>query len=51
MVFYSVPAGGVGPHIDQYDVFIIQGLGRRHWRVGEKIALKQHCPHPDLRQV
>lgn len=34
MVCYSAPEGGVGPHIDQYDVFIIQGSGKRHWRVG-----------------
>jgi len=46
-----VPGGGVGPHFDQYDVFIIQGTGRRRWRVGEKTELKQHCPHPDLLQV
>ncbi len=51
MVSFSVPGGGVGPHLDQYDVFIIQGVGRRRWRVGEKIAMKQHCPHPDLLQV
>ncbi len=34
MISYSVEGGGVGPHIDQYDVFIVQGQGRRHWRVG-----------------
>lgn len=51
MISYSVPGGGVGPHLDQYDVFIIQGQGRRRWRVGEKIPMKQHCPHPDLLQV
>ena len=51
MISFSVPGGGVGPHVDQYDVFIIQGTGRRRWRVGEKTALKQHCPHPDLLQV
>jgi len=51
MISFSVPGGGVGPHLDQYDVFIIQGTGRRRWRVGEKSALKQHCPHPDLLQV
>lgn len=45
MISYSVPGGGVGPHLDQYDVFIIQGQGRRRWRVGEKIPMKQHCPH------
>ncbi|KAB8313352.1 cupin domain-containing protein [Erwinia endophytica] len=51
MISFSVPGGGVGPHFDQYDVFIIQGTGRRRWRVGEKTPLKQHCPHPDLLQV
>lgn len=51
MISFSVPGGGVGPHLDQYDVFIIQGQGRRRWRVGEKGQLKQHCPHPDLLQV
>ena len=34
MVSFSAPGGGVGPHLDQYDVFIIQGEGKRHWRVG-----------------
>lgn len=29
------PAGGsVGPHLDQYDVFLLQGTGRRHWKIG-----------------
>ncbi|AIX74091.1 MAG: cupin domain-containing protein [Mixta calida] len=51
MISFSVPGGGVGPHLDQYDVFIIQGTGRRRWRVGDKTPLKQHCPHPDLLQV
>ncbi|XDK49005.1 cupin domain-containing protein [Kosakonia cowanii] len=51
MISFSVPGGGVGPHLDQYDVFIIQGTGRRRWRVGDKVPLKQHCPHPDLLQV
>ncbi|MEQ4532143.1 MAG: cupin domain-containing protein [Mixta sp.] len=51
MISFSVPGGGVGPHLDQYDVFIIQGTGRRRWRVGDKTSLKQHCPHPDLLQV
>lgn len=51
MISYSLPDGGVGPHIDQYDVFIIQGMGRRRWRVGERTELKQRLPHPDLLQV
>lgn len=52
MVSFSTPGGGVGPHLDQYDVFIIQGLGKRHWRVGlPDSSLKQFCPHPRLLQI
>lgn len=51
MISFSVPGGGVGPHIDQYDVFIIQGMGSRRWRVGDKLPLKQFCPHPALLHV
>jgi len=36
MVSYAVDQGGVGPHADNYDVFLIQGEGTRHWRVGNK---------------
>ena len=51
MISFSVPEGGVGPHLDQYDVFIIQGAGRRRWRVGNNDVIAQHSPHPDLLQV
>ncbi|MCO7260456.1 ribosomal protein uL16 3-hydroxylase [Dickeya zeae] len=51
MISFSVPGGGVGPHIDQYDVFIIQGMGRRRWRVGDKLPMRQFCPHPALLHV
>jgi 50S ribosomal protein L16 3-hydroxylase len=30
----SLSGGGVGPHCDSYDVFLLQGHGRRRWRVG-----------------
>jgi 50S ribosomal protein L16 3-hydroxylase len=33
MVSYAVPGGGVGPHFDSYDVFLIQARGRRRWRI------------------
>src|ERR1700674_4101511 len=33
MVSYATPGGGVGPHVDSYDVFLLQGEGRRRWRV------------------
>lgn len=50
MVSYATDAGGVGPHFDQYDVFLIQGLGKRRWQVGgmcdSETAL---LPHEDLR--
>ena len=34
MVSYAATGGGVGPHFDQYDVFLIQGRGRRKWQIG-----------------
>ncbi len=34
MVSWASPGGGVGPHIDSYDVFLLQVQGRRRWRVG-----------------
>jgi 50S ribosomal protein L16 3-hydroxylase len=36
MVSYATPGGGVGPHVDSYDVFLLQGPGRRRWRVRAK---------------
>ena len=33
MVSYAVDGGGVGPHVDSYDVFLLQGPGRRRWRL------------------
>jgi 50S ribosomal protein L16 3-hydroxylase len=46
MVSYAVPGGGVGPHFDSYDVFLLQGPGRRRWRVGRQrdLALKPGVP-------
>lgn len=39
MVSYATPGGGVGPHVDRYDVFLLQGPGRRRWRVENKSYL------------
>lgn len=33
MVSYAVDGGSVGAHVDQYDVFLLQGHGRRRWRI------------------
>lgn len=50
MVSYASDGGGVGPHFDQYDVFLIQGLGRRRWRVGPVCDDSTPLlPHADLR--
>ncbi|MDN7123665.1 cupin domain-containing protein [Pseudidiomarina terrestris] len=52
MVSFATEHGSVGAHLDQYDVFIIQGAGQRHWRVGERDAgAEEFCPHPDLKQI
>lgn len=34
MISYATPGGGVGPHLDSYDVFLLQVQGRRRWRIG-----------------
>ena len=33
MVSYAADGGGVGPHVDSYDVFLLQVQGRRRWRI------------------
>jgi len=33
MISYAEDGGSVGAHVDQYDVFLLQGLGRRHWQI------------------
>ncbi|CAM3529432.1 cupin domain-containing protein [Parendozoicomonas haliclonae] len=35
MISYAAPGGGVGPHYDNYDVFLIQGHGQRRWQTGQ----------------
>lgn len=36
MVSYAPKEGGVGPHFDSYDVFLLQGLGHRRWQIAEQ---------------
>ncbi len=40
MVSYAAPGGGVGPHFDSYDVFLVQGEGQRRWRVSHQSDLE-----------
>jgi 50S ribosomal protein L16 3-hydroxylase len=46
MVSYAAPGGGVGPHYDSYDVFLLQAAGRRHWRYGmqKDLRLQRDAP-------
>lgn len=45
MVSYASKGGGVGPHVDSYDVFLLQGSGRRRWQVSHQADLSFQ---PDL---
>jgi 50S ribosomal protein L16 3-hydroxylase len=46
MVSYANDGGGVGPHLDSYDVFLLQLTGCRHWRIGrvKDTALEPNLP-------
>ncbi|GAA4365404.1 cupin domain-containing protein [Kangiella marina] len=52
MVSFATANGGVGPHLDKYDVFLIQGEGQRRWRVGfQDQKVSSINPHPQIAQV
>lgn len=42
MISYAADQGSVGPHFDYYDVFLLQGAGKRRWRIGQQCAI--HTP-------
>lgn len=46
MISYATDGGGVGPHFDSYDVFLLQAQGRRRWRIGRQkdLALQPDVP-------
>ena len=52
MVSYAPPGGGVGPHFDSYDVFLLQGEGRRRWRISRQrdLSLVENAPLRVLRR-
>jgi len=52
MISYAVPGGGVGPHFDSYDVFLLQGPGRRRWRTSAQrdLSLRPGLPLKILRR-
>lgn len=51
MVSYAAPGGGVGPHFDSYDVFLLQGIGSRRWQISaqKQLALVDNAPLRILR--
>ncbi|KVS12411.1 cupin domain-containing protein [Burkholderia multivorans] len=46
MISYATNGGGVGPHFDSYDVFLLQVEGRRRWRIGaqQDLSLQPGVP-------
>jgi 50S ribosomal protein L16 3-hydroxylase len=52
MISYASDGGGVGPHFDSYDVFLLQAHGRRRWRIGRQkdLTLKDGLPLKVLAQ-
>ena len=46
MISYASLGGGVGPHFDSYDVFLLQASGRRRWRISQQkdLTLQEGVP-------
>ncbi|MDO9201310.1 MAG: cupin domain-containing protein, partial [Hydrogenophaga sp.] len=46
MISWASDGGGVGPHFDSYDVFLLQASGQRHWRIGRQkdLTLEEGVP-------
>lgn len=47
MVSFAADGGGVGPHYDQYDVFLVQGSGQRLWQIGDRVAADTELDNQD----
>ena len=46
MISFATDKGGVGPHFDSYDVFLLQAHGKRRWRIGRQkdLSLQEDKP-------
>ena len=46
MISFAATGGSVGPHVDQYDVFLLQAQGRRRWQIAHSFeaTLLEDCP-------
>lgn len=50
MISYAVEGGSVGPHVDAYDVFLLQAQGQRRWQISaQPCAADNFIPDIDLR--
>lgn len=50
MISFAAPGGSVGPHFDNYDVFLLQGQGKRNWKIGQMCNTESPLlQHADLR--
>jgi 50S ribosomal protein L16 3-hydroxylase len=51
MISYATDQGGVGPHFDSYDVFLLQVHGQRRWRISQQkdLSLRDDTPLKILR--
>jgi len=50
MVSYAAPEGSVGPHVDAYDVFLLQAHGQRRWQISSAaVGAENFLPDIDLR--
>ncbi|MCK5893556.1 MAG: cupin domain-containing protein [Endozoicomonadaceae bacterium] len=50
MISYATEGGGVGPHYDNYDVFLIQAAGQKQWQTGQRCDDNTPLqPHSDLK--
>ncbi|MGB0845159.1 MAG: cupin domain-containing protein [Thiolinea sp.] len=50
MISYAVDGGSVGPHVDAYDVFLLQGAGERRWQIStQPVDDDNFIPDIDLR--
>lgn len=52
MISFATDQGGVGPHFDSYDVFLLQVQGQRRWRISQQkdLTLRDDAPLKILRK-
>jgi ribosomal protein L16 Arg81 hydroxylase len=47
MISFAAPHGGIGPHTDSFDVFLVQGIGEKEWSImsGSRISPEDDSKH------